>query len=58
VLFRSVNFQNLPSRDAKKKTLKNAVIAPEGHVVINCDSSQIEARVLVWLAGQDDIVEW
>ena len=53
-----VNFQNLPSRDAKKKTLKNAVIAPEGHVVINCDSSQIEARVLVWLAGQDDIVEW
>ena len=53
-----VNFQNLPSRDAKKKTLKNAVIAPEGHVVINCDSSQIEARVLVWLAGQDDVVQW
>jgi DNA polymerase len=53
-----VNFQNLPSRDKKKKALKNAVIAPRGSVVINCDSSQIEARVLVWLAGQDDIVEW
>ena len=52
-----VNFQNLPSRDAKKKTLKNAVIAPEGYAVINCDSSQIEARVLAWLAGQDDLVE-
>lgn len=52
-----VNFQNLPSRDAKKKTLKNAVVAPEGYVVINCDSSQIEARVLAWLAGQDDVVE-
>jgi len=52
-----VNFQNLPSRDKKKKTLKNAVIPPDGHVVINCDSSQIEARVLVWLAGQDDVVK-
>ena len=52
-----VNFQNLPSRDKKKKALKNAVVAPDGHIVINCDSSQIEARVLVWLAGQDDVVE-
>jgi DNA polymerase I-like protein with 3'-5' exonuclease and polymerase domains len=53
----SVNFQNLPSRDKKKKALKNAIIAPEGYEVINCDSSQIEARVLGWLAGQDDLVE-
>jgi len=53
-----VNFQNLPARDKKKKALKNAIIPPEGHRVINCDSSQIEARVLVWLSGQDDIVEW
>jgi DNA polymerase len=52
-----VNFQNLPSRDKKKKALKNAVVAPDDHYVINCDSSQIEARVLVWLAGQDDVVE-
>ena len=52
-----VNFQNLPSRDKKKKALKNAVEAPLGHKVINCDSSQIEARILVWLAGQDDIVQ-
>jgi DNA polymerase len=51
-----VNFQNLPSRDKRKKTLKNAVVAPDGYVVINCDSSQIEARVLAWLAGQEDVV--
>lgn len=51
-----VNFQNLPSRDKKKKALKNAVIAPDGYMVINCDSSQIEARVLAWLAGQEDVV--
>jgi DNA polymerase I-like protein with 3'-5' exonuclease and polymerase domains len=53
----SVNLQNLPSRDKKKKALKNSVVAPPGHVVINCDSSQIEARVLAWLAGQTDVVE-
>jgi DNA polymerase len=52
-----VNFQNLPSRDPKKKALKKAIVPPEGYMVINCDSSQIEARVLPWLAGQDDIVK-
>lgn len=52
-----VNFQNLPSRDNKKKALKNAVMAPDGYEVINCDSSQIEARVLAWLAGQDELVK-
>jgi DNA polymerase len=53
----SVNFQNLPSRDKKKKTLKNSITAPPGHLIINCDSSQIEARVLAWLAGQKDVTE-
>jgi DNA polymerase len=52
-----VNFQNLPSRDPKKKALKKAIIPPEGYVVINSDSSQIEARVLAWLAGQEDVVQ-
>jgi len=52
-----INFQNLPSRDKKKKALKNAVVAPDGYVVINSDSSQIEARILAWLAGQDNVVE-
>jgi DNA polymerase len=53
-----VNFQNLPSRDAKKKTLKQAVVAPYGHKIINCDSSQIEARILVWLSGQENVTQW
>jgi len=53
----SVNLQNLPSRDKSKKALKNALLAPPGHCIINCDSSQIEARVLAWLAGQHDVVK-
>jgi DNA polymerase I-like protein with 3'-5' exonuclease and polymerase domains len=53
----SVNLQNLPSRNPKKKALKNSITAPPGHLIIDCDSSQIEARILAWLAGQDDVVE-
>jgi len=52
-----VNFQNLPARDAKKKALKNAILPPDNHTIINVDSSQIEARILVWLAGQHDVLE-
>ena len=50
-----INLQNLPSRGANGKKLKRSIIAPDGHTMIDCDSSQIEARVLAWLAGQDDL---
>jgi DNA polymerase len=52
----SVNLQNLPSRGADAGKIKKAIKAPGGYVVIDCDSAQIEARVLAWLAGQDDFV--
>lgn len=52
-----INLQNLPSRGANGGKLKKAIVAPKGHVVIDADSAQIEARVLAWLAGQDDVVE-
>jgi DNA polymerase len=53
----SVNLQNLPSRGAQGNKLKRCIVAPKGHVIIDCDSSQIEARVLAWLAGQDDVLK-
>jgi hypothetical protein len=52
-----LNFQNLPARGANANKLKSAILAPAGHVIIDCDSSQIEARVLAWFAGQDDLTE-
>ena len=52
-----LNFQNFPSRGQNAGKLKKAILAPEGHVIIDCDSSQIEARVLAWFAGQDDLTE-
>lgn len=52
-----VNLQNLPSRGQNANKLKRAIRAPEGFVIIDSDSSQIEARVLAWLAEQNDLVE-
>lgn len=52
-----MNMQNLPSRGENAGKLKKAILAPEGYVMIDCDSSQIEARVLAWFAGQDDLVQ-
>ena len=52
-----INLQNLPSRGVNAGKIKKAIRAPDGYVFIDCDSSQIEARTLAWLAGQDDLVQ-
>ena len=52
-----INLQNLPSRGQNAGKLKSAIKPPEGHVIIDSDSSQIEARTVAWLAGQNDLVE-
>lgn len=52
-----VNMQNLPARGANANKIKSAIRAPESYVIIDCDSAQIEARTLAWLAGQDDLVQ-
>lgn len=52
----SVNLQNLPSRGANAGKLKKAIMAPDGYVFIDADSSQIEARTLAWESEQDDLV--
>ena len=48
-----LNLQNLP----RKSLLKDAITAPKGHVLIDADSSQIEARIVAWLSGQTDLIE-
>jgi DNA polymerase len=48
-----LNLQNLP----RNSPLKKAIIAPDGYMMIDSDSSQIEARTLAWLAEQNDLVE-
>jgi DNA polymerase len=48
-----LNLQNLP----RNSMLKEAIIAPDGYMMIDSDSSQIEARTLAWLAEQNDLVD-
>ena len=52
-----INLQNLPSRGQNAGKLKSAIKPPEGYVLIDSDSSQIEARTVAWMAGQTDLVE-
>lgn len=49
-----LNLQNLP----RGGVLRHALRAPEGYKVISCDSSQIEARMVAYIAGQSDLVQW
>jgi DNA polymerase len=48
-----LNLQNLP----RTSPLKMSIIAPTGYMMIDSDSSQIEARTLAWLAEQNDLVD-
>jgi DNA polymerase len=50
-----INLQNLPARSSKE--LKAAMLFPDGYVGIDCDSSNIEARMLAWWAEQEDLVQ-
>jgi hypothetical protein len=51
-----LNVQNFPSR-GKVNHLKCALMAWAGCKVINTDSSQIEARIVAWLAGEWELLE-
>lgn len=45
------NPQNFKQSQKEGGKLREAIIAPPGHVLIVVDSSQIEARLVAWLAG-------
>jgi DNA polymerase len=57
-----INLQNLGGRGRGVAIhpliaqVRNLLIAPDGYKLLIDDSAQIEARLLAWLAGQDDLV--
>jgi DNA polymerase len=51
-----VNWQNLPAR-GPSAGLRKALRAPEGHTVLVGDSSNIELRVVMAVAGHFDVLE-
>ena len=54
-----MNFQNLPTSTKDYPMageLRKAIMAPEGHVIIAPDSSQIEARTVAWVSGHEELL--
>lgn len=50
-----VNLQNLAKRTGDK-TLRHAVCAPDGYVIVAGDSAQVEARVGAWIVSETQLV--
>lgn len=50
-----LNLQNLPARG--NNTIRRALKAPTGQVIVASDSAQIEARMVAWVAEQQDLLE-
>lgn len=50
-----LNLQNLPARAGK--AIRQAIRAPKGYQLVVADLSQIEARLVAYIAGQEDLVQ-
>lgn len=53
----SLNWQNFSKHKANMKPIRKGILVPDGHVVVACDSSQIEARCVAYEAQQTDLLE-
>ncbi|MFZ2879726.1 MAG: DNA polymerase I, partial [Phototrophicaceae bacterium] len=49
------NLQNIPIRTEVGREVRRAFIAPEGHVLLSVDYSQIELRVLAHISGDETL---
>jgi DNA polymerase-1 len=50
------NLQNIPIRTAEGRRIRQAFVAPPGHVLIAADYSQIELRIMAHLSGDDGLL--
>lgn len=53
-----LNLQNIPGNEPDKPSkLRHSIRAPKGYKLIVRDASQIEARILAYIAGQWDLIK-
>ena len=51
------NLQNIPIRTELGKRVREAFVAPPGHVLLSADYSQVELRILAHLSGDEALLE-
>ncbi len=49
------NLQNIPIRTAEGRRIRQAFVAPQGHVLLAADYSQIELRIMAHLSGDEGL---
>ncbi|MBS0401250.1 MAG: DNA polymerase I, partial [Proteobacteria bacterium] len=51
------NLQNIPVRTAEGRRIREAFIAPPGHLILSCDYSQIELRIMAHLSDDEALLK-
>ncbi len=50
------NLQNIPVRTPEGRRIRQAFVAPDGHVLMAADYSQIELRIMAHLSGDESLL--
>jgi DNA polymerase-1 len=51
------NLQNIPIRTEEGRRVREAFIAPPGHVILSADYSQIELRIMAHISGDENLLQ-
>jgi DNA polymerase-1 len=51
------NLQNISIRDEESKQIRKAFVASDNHVLMSCDYSQVELRVLAHIANEETMIK-
>ena len=51
------NLQNIPIRTPLGRRIRKAFVAPEGSLIMACDYSQIELRIMAHLSGDEGLLQ-
>ena len=52
-----LNMQNFNRKEVEGLDIRKVIVAPPGSTLVVCDYSQIEARMLLWIAGDEKTLQ-